>query len=140
MPPGTRGPSAPCSGSVLHVSRIFAGRRDQVGPARRFVRKALATCPSANDAVLLTSELAANAVLHTASGEGGSFSIAVRHTGALVRVEVTDGGSATAPTVGPVGSLGLSARGLVLVSLVAARWDHEGRPSARLVWFELDCL
>ncbi len=140
MPPGTRGLSAPCSGSVLHASRSFPGRRDQVGAARRFVRKALAACPSMNDAVLLTSELAANAVLHTASGDGGSFGISVRHNAVLVRVEVTDGGSATRPTVGPVGSLGLSARGLVLVSLVAARWDHEGRPSARLVWFELDCL
>lgn len=139
MPPATRGLSAPCSDSVLPVSRIFAGRRDQVGPARRFVRKALATCPSANDAVLLTSELAANAVLHTASGDGGSFGVAVRHTGALVRVEVTDGGSSTPPTVGPIGRLGPSARGLVLVSLVAARWDHEGGRSARLVWFELDC-
>jgi anti-sigma regulatory factor (Ser/Thr protein kinase) len=139
MPPGTRGVSTLCCRPALRVSRTFPGRRDQVAAARRFVWSVLLTCPSANDAVLLTSELAANAVLHTASGDSGSFGVAVRHTDGLALVEVTDGGSVTAPTVGANGELGVCGRGLLLVSMVASRWGHDGDSSARLVWFELDC-
>lgn len=135
----TRDVSTPWCRPALHVSRTFSGRPDQVGAARRFVWSTLSPCPSADDAVLLTSELAANAVLHTASGDSGSFGVAVRHTDRLARVEVTDDGSLTAPTVRPNDELAVSARGLLLVSIVASRWGHDGDSSARLVWFELDC-
>jgi hypothetical protein len=139
MPPATRGVATPCCSPALHGCRTFPGRRDQVGAARGFVQSVLDTCPSGNDAVLLTSELAANAVLHTASGDGGSFRVAVRHTDRLTRVEVTDDGSVTIPTVGANGWFDVSARGLFLVSMVASHWGHDGDSSARQVWFELDC-
>ena len=80
-------------------TRIFPGERDQVGHARKFVGRVLDGNALADDAALLTSELATNAVLHTASGQGGTFAVAVRQQATLVRVEVWDAGAVTAPVV-----------------------------------------
>ena len=119
-------------------SRTFPGRSDQVSPARQFVREILGDDPCATDAVLLTSELATNAVVHTASGDGGSFHVTVRQVPPLVRVEVSDGGSSAAPTVDPGERLAPSGRGLLLVEHLASRWGHRGSPHGRVVWCELD--
>jgi hypothetical protein len=53
------------------VRRVFPGRQDQVACAREFIRRKLGPCPVLDEAVLLTSELCANALQHTASGNGG---------------------------------------------------------------------
>ena len=124
---------------AVPLSRTFPGRSDQVAAARQFIRDALAECPGAADVVLLTSELAANAILHSASGDGGSFGVALHQVPALVRVEVTDGGSPAGPTVEARGRLRPSGRGLLLVEELAARWGYRGGPSGRVVWFELEC-
>lgn len=47
--------------------RTFHGRPDQVGRVRREIAAHLKDCPAATDAVLIASELAANAVTHSAS-------------------------------------------------------------------------
>jgi anti-sigma regulatory factor (Ser/Thr protein kinase) len=129
--------------------RSFAGHPEQVAQARHFVSAALAGCPAAADAELLASELATNAVQHSASGHGGAFVVAISHAPGRVRVTVTDGGSATSPAVhvaGPAGELEVCGRGLLLVDVLADRWgytgerDHAGglAPSGA-VWFELAC-
>ena len=73
----------------------FAGRVDQVGRARAFVAGFLEDHPGADDAVLLVSELAANACAHSASGRpGGAFEVrVVVGVEGWVRVEVEDQGS-----------------------------------------------
>lgn len=119
--------------------RTFPGRYDQVAAARQFVREALGGQPCIDNAVLLASELATNAVFHTASGDRGSFDISVHRVPTLVRVEVADGGSPAVPTVAPADTLAYSGRGLLLVEQLAARWGHRGGPAGRLVWYELDC-
>jgi anti-sigma regulatory factor (Ser/Thr protein kinase) len=64
---------------MIHAECAFAGEAAQVGVARRFVAGVLAgVWPDVDAAVLLTSELAANAVLHSASGKpGGKFTVRV---------------------------------------------------------------
>jgi anti-sigma regulatory factor (Ser/Thr protein kinase) len=140
--------------------RSFAGQPDQVAQARHFVQGALAGCPALADAVLLTSELATNAVQHSATGRGGAFVVAISHAPGRVRVTVTDGGSATRPIVAPEPEeLAVSGRGLLLVDVLADRWgyaselDHPAASSAAghcpgasvstepagAVWFELAC-
>jgi serine/threonine-protein kinase RsbW len=144
--------------------RSFAGQPDQVAQARHFVQGALAGCPALADAVLLTSELATNAVQHSATGRGGAFVVAISHAPGRVRVTVTDGGSATRPIVAPEPEeLAVSGRGLLLVNVLADRWgyaselDHRaasnaassaaghcpgasvGTEPAGAVWFELAC-
>jgi len=135
---GSGGAVCRCFDRAAAASRTFPGHSDQVAAARRFVRETLGDRPCAADAVLLASELATNAILHTASGDRGSFGVAVHQVPALVRVEVTDGGSRAVPTLGPRRRLEPSGRGLFLVEQLAARWGHRGGPSGRVVWCELD--
>ncbi len=87
---------------------------------------------------LLVSELATNAVTHTASGDGGQFTVTVYQAGTWVRVEVRDAGSATMPAARPHMTDSESGYGLGLVDLMATRWGHAGGAHGRVVWFELE--
>lgn len=118
--------------------RVFAGSPHQVRHVRDFVGRAVAGCPVSGDVVLLASEVATNAIVHTASGAGGSFTVAVRQAGSRVRVEVLDGGSVKSPVARLSGCPGESGRGLFLVNEFAARWGHSGDQHGRIVWFEVE--
>jgi transcriptional regulator with XRE-family HTH domain len=76
-------------------SRVFPGRADQVREARAFLRAILADCPVADAALLVCSELAANSVQHSRSGQpGGTFTVSAEiRPGAGVWVEVQDDGA-----------------------------------------------
>jgi hypothetical protein len=86
-----------------------------VPAARRFTAESLTGCPRAGDLVLAVSELASNAVAHSASGEGGTFTIRVRTAPRWARVEVADAG----PALLPSGTL--NGWGLRIVAEVADR-------------------
>jgi two-component sensor histidine kinase len=104
--------------------------------ARHWLRARLGACPAIDDAVLLVSELATNALLYSASGKEGTFTVTVSHRSADVRVEVADQGGPWAPdTTGDE----LHGRGLLIVSSLARAWGVTGDESGRTVWFELDC-
>jgi anti-sigma regulatory factor (Ser/Thr protein kinase) len=72
----------------------FQARRDQVREARRFLTGILDGCPAADDVLLAASELATNAVLHSASSQpGGTFTVTAEVSdGEQVRIEVRDQG------------------------------------------------
>ncbi len=72
--------------------KTFQARRDQVRQARYFLTDFLTDCPAADDVLLAASELASNAVLHSASSQpGGTFTLTadICH-GEHVRIEVRD--------------------------------------------------
>jgi len=73
----------------------FPGRREQVREARALLAAFLADCSAADDAVLLVSELAANACAHTASGHpGGTFTVRAEICpGGGIHAEIEDQGS-----------------------------------------------
>lgn len=119
-------------------TRIFDGSPREIRQVRDFVAQVVDGCPVAEDVVLLSSELATNAVLHTASGVGGTFSVFVYAEDAWVRVEVHDLGSAKAPAVRRRGLPGESGAGLSLIETIARRWGFHGGQRGRVVWFELD--
>jgi hypothetical protein len=73
----------------LWWSRIFPGALDQLGGMRRRAEDLLPE--SGGGAVLVASELAANAVLHTRSGDDGCFSVEVCRAGSWARIAVGDG-------------------------------------------------
>jgi two-component sensor histidine kinase len=77
-----------CAGS-------FPGRRDQIRLIRGILSAFFDDCPAADDAVLIVSELAANAVTHSASGQPGGLLIIRAETSpaTCVRAEVEDQGS-----------------------------------------------
>jgi anti-sigma regulatory factor (Ser/Thr protein kinase) len=118
--------------------RVFLGLPRQVQNVRDFVTEVLDACPVADDVVLLASELAANAIVHTVSGKGGTFMVTVIPMGGLVRVEVHDEGSDAAPGAHVSQGPAESGRGLYLVEALATRWGHLGNRDGRMVWFEVE--
>ena len=119
-----------------HRARFDA---DHTAPhaVRRFVAGALGYYGVAdvliNNAVLVSSELAANAVIHT----GAPFWVTLSSSGPVIRLEIRDAGS-------PVTSRGESVlvvrreRGLGIVSSFASRWGTYGEGYGKVVWAEFD--
>jgi hypothetical protein len=73
--------------------RTYPGRADQVRHVRRDVAKHLGEGPVTDDVMLIASEFATNAVLHSRS-RGGHFTIRVKLYGGYVRLECQDAGGA----------------------------------------------
>ncbi|TDQ49232.1 ATP-binding protein [Actinorugispora endophytica] len=124
------------------VRRRFPGLANQIRHARRFVERQLGVSPEVTTATLLTSEIATNAVTHSASGApGGKFEVTVYVTDGWTRVEVRDLGSPELPQPQHRDPYDASehGRGLDLVEALAAKWGTEPRPDGlgRMVWFEL---
>jgi len=69
--------------------RTFHGRADQVSLVRREIARHLGDCPAADDAILIASELAANSVVHSASG-GEFFTVRCEAYPDYVWIEVED--------------------------------------------------
>lgn len=133
VPPDAPGPPA---------RRRFPGLAHQIKHARRFVERALAHSPEAATATLLTSELATNAITHSASGtSGGKFEVTVRTAPGWTRVEVRDLGSPEHPRAQHRDPYDTAehGRGLDLVDALAAKWGTEHREGGlgRTVWYEL---
>jgi len=118
--------------------RVFLGSHHEVRNVREFVAQSVDGSPVVDDVILLTSEVAANAVVHTASGKGGTFTVVVQPGDRVVRVEVHDGGSEASPKVRSADELAGSGRGLGLVEGLATRWGHLGNRNGRVVWFEVE--
>lgn len=81
--------------SATHTRRFqatYPASPEQVRHARRALAELLADSPAAADAALIASELAANAVLHSASANGGAFTLRARIVGRFGRIEVHDSG------------------------------------------------
>jgi two-component sensor histidine kinase len=69
--------------------RMFHGRADQVAQVRRDITLHLAGHPTADDAVLIASELATNAITHSASA-GEFFTIRCESRTSYVWIECED--------------------------------------------------
>ena len=118
--------------------RAFPGRPDQIVHARDFTRRVLGPCPVLDEAVLLVSELATNAIEHTATAYEGSFHVTIYQGESSLLIAVRDDGSDKVPMSGyEADTLAETGRGLELVELIADRWDHYGDEHSRTVWFEL---
>src|SRR5689334_16558687 len=86
--------------AILAISQrsweqTYNGNPDQLRHVRSALRDFLGSCPVADDAVCLLSELCGNAILHSDSGKtGGTFTARARHVvNRYVRGEVEDEGS-----------------------------------------------
>ena len=89
------------SGGMSTLTATLPGTPASVAIARRLVREALPGCPRADDLILAVSELASNAIVHSASGQGGTVRVRVRTAPRWARAEVTDDGRAAAGMTSP---------------------------------------
>lgn len=94
----TSSASSAASRAPQRYEQKFEARRDQVREARRFLAGILDGCPAADDVLLAASELATNAVLHSASSQpGGTFTITAEVSdGEHVRIAIRDQGGVRA--------------------------------------------
>jgi anti-sigma regulatory factor (Ser/Thr protein kinase) len=115
------------------------GTPDQVRNARLIIATILGDAhPCIDDAVLLASETATNAIRHSESAwPGGEFALTVEHTEAWVRVTVRDDGSCTVPCLCPVTGTADHGRGVKLLDVVAFRWGLLREKRCNEVWFEV---
>jgi anti-sigma regulatory factor (Ser/Thr protein kinase) len=116
----------------------LTGEAAQVRAARQFVAEFLGDdWPDVDTAVLLTSELAANAVLHSASGRpGGKFTVrATVQPRDYLWVEVEDEGGPWTQTAGH----SEPGHGLDIVRAIADDWGKDGGPATGwIVWARVD--
>ncbi|MEU8569990.1 ATP-binding protein [Streptomyces pathocidini] len=109
------------------IARVWGltcpGFPEEVSRARRWTRDILRGSPLAEDAELIVSELSANAILHTASGEAcGSFHLALAVSPQVVALSVTDaGGTDSAPKAEDADRDAVHGRGLGMVGVLAHR-------------------
>jgi anti-sigma regulatory factor (Ser/Thr protein kinase) len=131
---------APTAGSgPASRTHSFPGEPRQVARARAFVAAALAGCPAREALLMCVSELAANAVVHTASGAGGEFTVEViRPADGVALVAVTDEGGEDRPVVRDSEGFAEGGRGLAIVEACSSRWGYRdtGAGGGRTVWAE----
>lgn len=116
-------------------SRIFRGTMDQVAAVRQFVRSEIGDHPARSDAVLAASELAANAIAHTASGaDGGLFIVHLAAVSAgTIAVLVTEQGGQAEPQARQAGPDAETGRGLDIVTSIASLFAIFGDSTMRTV-------
>jgi hypothetical protein len=79
--------------------RVFPGEDRQLRVLRGWLRGLLPACTARDDMIAVASELGANAVRHTASGQGGQFSVEVACVGPVVTIVVGDSGGPAEPRI-----------------------------------------
>jgi anti-sigma regulatory factor (Ser/Thr protein kinase) len=92
----------------------------------------LGGCPLADEAILVASEFATNAVLHSDSGRGGAFTLRAEVRQGHIRVEVEDAGG---PWRGGVRDDGRP-HGFDVVAAIAGagNWGIDGDVGGRVAW------
>jgi hypothetical protein len=123
----------PADGSVLG-SITLPRRAAEVASARRFVAKTLGDRPETATALLLTSEAVTNSVIHT---DGPTVTVVVIERPTGLRLEVTDGGADTVPTIHGGCDLREDGRGVFLLRQLSVRSGFIADERGLTYWFEL---
>ncbi|WP_078662002.1 MULTISPECIES: ATP-binding protein [Streptomyces] len=125
-------------GNPTEAEVPLPSRPESAATARRIVQVVVLrewglTARTAEDAVLLVSELVGNAVRHTGAR---AFGLRMRRRRGWIRIEVRDP-SRGLPCLMPVQDMDVSGRGLFLVDKLADRWGVDLLPRGKTTWFEI---
>lgn len=117
--------------------RSFPGDPSQLSLVRRWLESLLPPCPARNDVTLIATELASNALRHTASGRSGHFAVELARSPMIVQIAVADQGARQGPlaVIEPDEENG---RGLLVVAGLSIRMGVLGNRSGRVVWAVLE--
>ncbi len=114
----------------------FDAGLDAPGQARRMVVATLGRAGYrgglVQDAALIMTELAANAVCHA----GSSFAVSVSSEGSTLRIAVCDRGPVAGALTGP-GLIPRQGRGLGLIDAISTGWGTTAVSGGLVVWAEL---
>ena len=122
------------SEQVHPSTRSFPPEPAAVAEVRRFVAASVKGPPAlVDDACLVASELATNAVLHART----PLQVAVEQRGGTVRLAVRDG-SPRRPIAADAAPAVTSGRGLQIVDALSQSWGVEPAAEGKVVWAELD--
>jgi anti-sigma regulatory factor (Ser/Thr protein kinase) len=119
---------------ATRYQRTYPGRAEQVSLVRHDIARYLAECPAADDAILITSEFAANAAIHSASRDE-FFTVRCQLSPSQVQVEVEDLGGPWNPrprdTTRP--------HGLDVIQALtgSGNWGITGDSTGRVAWARL---
>jgi anti-sigma regulatory factor (Ser/Thr protein kinase) len=116
--------------------RAFPGQVRELRELRRWIDSLLPDCRARDDVLTVTTELAANAIRHTASGQDGSFAVGIARLRGVVRIAVADGGAPSAPRIvdDPDAEYG---RGLIIVASLSVQFGQCGDERGRVVWADV---
>jgi anti-sigma regulatory factor (Ser/Thr protein kinase) len=118
--------------SLRHI--VLDADPNSARQARRFVADVAGDDSDATaTAMLLTSELVTNAVLHAQ----GPITVQAGWSDGMLRVEVVDT-SPSVPRLRHRSKDAMTGRGLMLVETLAVAWGAERRDRGKAVWFLLD--
>jgi serine/threonine-protein kinase RsbW len=126
--------TAAAAGTRRHTGTYSAEPR-QVGLARAELAGWLGGYPQADEAILVASEFATNAVLHSASRHGGAFTLRAEVRPNQLRIEVEDGGGPWGD--GPRDDGRPHGFDVVTAIAGAGNWDIDGDDRGRIVWARL---
>ena len=120
----------------LRWRQVLRGEQHQLAVLRRWLASMLPGCPARDDVISVATELASNALRHTASGRGGWFAVEITRYQSIVRIAVADQGGPAEPHV--IEDLDAEhGRGLLLVRGLSLRTGVTGDQRGRLVWADV---
>lgn len=124
---------------VMLGSMTLPGRPEHVREARMLVARTLADDPRTDTALLLTSEIVTNAVMHSRSRlPGGTVAVVAAVSADGLIITVTDNGSdSNVPVVSSSQDADDHGNGLLLVESLADEWGYLRDDQTTTVWFRL---
>jgi anti-sigma regulatory factor (Ser/Thr protein kinase) len=121
-----------------HYDRVFVATPTCVRDVRQFTRDALATwtdTATVDDAEIIASELATNAVKHARS----PFRVSLSRADGTITVSVRDT-SFSPPEQVPRAGCVVGGRGVQLVAAIARAWGARSESDGKTVWAELSLV